>query len=1568
MIEDRSVVIHTKKVSTREDQAVNFYVVIDMGDEDSSESIKTLTFQKSTLAGGSLTRGNQLLSGNDDYLVLTHDQLPKASRDKNTGHLVLSIDDLSYTPKDYASNATFHGGRVNILIRCSISSSLGDREAVSVQEVNVLGVANKPLWSCGGMLDVDIHEDGTFVFSQQQVFKASVQDNDGSEILFYRITKLPVGGILLSDNSALTLDSTVNREKFSSVKYAPYPHFKGQDAFEVTAVSREKGEAVVLENYSPVDVSVRVHPVADLPELVLLKNKLVGKEDEMVSIGEHITLSSPDSSESLIIEVREKSASAIGGAEPGTFFCLDPDNRNNILKSSRDLSPEDIFSVPEEWLPGLVFKPAEHISTRTRGRMLYQPTIEVVAVSREETVQGVEPVQQHKECRSAPKTLAITIESVPDEPTITLPPVSPDNPSKESVWSLSPTERNVISGVSKESEPMALKITFQSGEGDHDSSESLFCRLEMSGLPRGFFLSDSQGMQPPIIEFISGKPAYGLKVSEMAEGRWSLNPAPHYAGMIPQLPLDIIVLEADGNSQIFHYWLKWEVLPAVSDIVYSTELVGYELTVADGKYQSGGASLRLPDIGKISEDKSEHLVDVLVPMVPQGFGVYYINGDHQYERLIAGSSMKAGMQGLSAVEKAFSSGAIRIFPEKDSTFLDTDFPVSAGQTLKVRLEVTVSDQPDDDSGEAIEPKLLALAETVFWRGRVDGPGRDGGPSFMGEDTRFQWKGADQPVRCDQGVLALGQSVYLTSTDADSSETLLVNHDRTPWKISLKDWNHDVITDAGWLVEASGRGTSVIFAGQGEWLIDSESLDYVSLRIFRDGDYRLVIHGLIEDVGDIQSRGISVHLRVENAQSYDDRHNFSGKIQSSQLIPATEDKPVKISEFLDPELLQSLPYETVFRVNKAVYPSDGHVFSSFTLSGPGIKMLWDDKGSPVAWLIPLQYVQEVTIIPEGHQAGKVDIYMEWLTVHPGSGLPSVYSDALHLDIVPVADKPVLSLNGKGHENSVSAEGSDDRLSLSFKVIDASEHINEVEIYPADGVNIQQADKGKTNMSGYVFFQQPAEGIKAFYHRLETIAVRIDDQIKGSLSIKVKAKVVDVTDDVSDEKWFSWDVPFFVHPVNSGVDITVSQQSGRENNDIPLVGLSIKQHDPDEMISSILLKNIPDKFLVRNAGLIKKDSLGNGTWLVPDQCVDNEGNLNDLVIVPRKDCSGIFSCQLVVIGKEKGLDSFLEEGQLFDLHVSPEANPLTFNTLGELSGTEQDSVLIGIGLRTSDEYFQAEGDLQETITLRCTLIPDASSQLTPNTDEQWMPSIRLDNQDCVFSHENGKNWNVEIPTALSTIDAFYYMPNVGHGSGILAINAWSVDRSDGLEASHGMPIIQEAMLTIKPVSHMPDLSIGESTVHPLDSGSVRVDFDIQLTGINPVISVNNVAGTELYIQITGVSENCRFGDRSGTDLGLLQQDGSWVIPVNSLSDLSLYGLAADSRLGFQGISDAGDGNSQRTEIKFISLQAQTPESPVDMEAASTASTRSILDMTINDSDTSLAYHTTNAVVDEYHTGFD
>ncbi|MBK1872024.1 VCBS domain-containing protein [Marinobacter sp. 1-3A] len=344
-------------------------------------------------------------------------------------------------------------------------------------------------------------------------------------------------------------------------------------------------------------------------------------------------------------------------------------------------------------------------------------------------------------------------------------------------------------------------------------------------------------------------------------------------------------------------------------------------------------------------------------------------------------------------------------------------------------------------------------------------------------------------------------------------------------------------------------------------------------------------------------------------------------------------------------------------------------------------------------------------PENWNSNKGDFtYDANLTTYVPGGVRLEQVANVNQQVTPVTDAAVINVTANGDEGTtvdISIDISNDADDPNWTLVDGKLYVSLNEPGDMAGGQLQDAfgaPIGKTAVAGIPGLTDGEYYVIEVPNNMSTVSLKYqptDNVISGSVGIT--ASVVGEEANAGSRITNTQNGVITVKPVNSGYDFSVAGASGSENPfaqaqpdggnlvEVSITDNGLVDNDGSEEIGSVLLKDLPNGFLVYTgsdaASATLADNIGgdgsSNTWLLGDGAVPQY-----IGILPPANWSGtVTDLAIVVNSKETALDSMLGTERNFSLSVEAVANDVTINPTASF-GKEGEIITLNLNAEMED----------------------------------------------------------------------------------------------------------------------------------------------------------------------------------------------------------------------------------------------------------------------------------------------
>ncbi|WP_298443923.1 retention module-containing protein [uncultured Ferrimonas sp.] len=1484
-VDDDSVQLTANGGQGVEDAAsIALSVAIYLGDVDQNDLVGDVLIDAPDPAAGTLYLNGVALTINSDGQVLIPSSAlnTSVSADGST----LSVNGLTFVPvADYADNSA--GGPLTLGVSVAVTNDIdGTVTLTDNLTISVLAEADEITWFDRDLqINEDPGGDGELLFqsaANPDGIAAGGNDDDGSEVLSYRIDSIPDGFSLFLDGELVLAGTELTEAQTLRVTVKADEHDAGQYTIGITAISTEQGsgdQINVQTREHSADITVDVVPVVDTPTLSFAvagaggnERTIKSDEDQLISFGQYLNFSSPDSNEITYLRVEELTSDGDKGLicmkQGDTYVSL-----SDLVATGQPL-PDGIhwdgsgFIIRADVLDDIGYQPDEDRNSANFDDVRLAFTV----ISEEISQDGIDPLDGFSTATSA-ETLYLNfdIQGVADQTELT------DGDGYRNQLDEDGQPTGTFLSDTDEDQPLSINLNLSSGDGD--GSEVLNFLLRQ--IPPDFVIADSSGNPPPIAGFETIEyngvtvtvPIYQITAAQMEAGTYQITPPADFGGDVALL-LTSLVTETDGDAQEFDNPLIWTITPTVDSSDTSVNVSGREVVLDDdGDYLSGGISVVKSNRWLGDRDGSERIDDVAIS-VPDGFAIWY-NGA-LYTEIASVAALIGGDS--SDVNALLDSGGLVVVPVLDdggSLVIDTDAPTPSDGASILLLTLMITDEQNGHSSDSAVAVDVSL--TMNWSGEVDGESLSGDDSNSEENTGLV-SPADTVVNVG-GLLQLGDLISFVSTDVDGSEQV------EKYRIELPDGDN-------WSLQDADGNPIGVHAGDGVWLLAQSDLAGVVLQGHSDGSFDITVTALISDQGDLEARQTTFTAELsdtvaQNSGSSGD--GVVGAILGELFLTPVDGAEDGVDADGNPQPAGWLGHVDVsahgdgndvvnYRIDIADLPAGA------SLSG-NVTEIWGSGGELLGYVINQSDLNSVAIDLAAHQSGEFAIPITVVITDPLSG--DTYHDAegnlpvatLNLQIAAVADGVTIGVNGQGIETEDVADA--DRFNLGLTLNqhdnDGSETITQVLLTPQAGLTLF-GDGLQLTDAGYLLERGADETDAEFQARIDSIQFHSEAGLTHNLDIGVQVTTIDENSLGSDTITQQADLSVFVAPINNGVVLSVADASTSEDNEFVLTGLAAVLTDSAETMS-LLLEGVPaGSFLWINGTAVPHN--GDGVWQIPVAWLNADGSVPDITVRPPDDVSGEFTLTLRAISRDDEVSEFAEDSASFTVTINPAADDIALLADSAVSGAEGELIDIGFDLQTSD-LASSDSDSAEAVLLTFSLDPSSDPSLSGG--DGTPPSVIVDGVEYPLVLQEGI-WQVQVEVAGSAdnqlLEGIVFNSGDGFGSGRLNVSAEAIDRTTGLPSDSGDPISTSIDVSITPTADLPQLIVPTNLVS--DGSAIALAI---------AVSVVNPAAGEVTVVISGIDSG-QLQDAAGNPLGIVLANGDVQLDATELAGLQWVGAADGS----------------------------------------------------------------------------
>jgi len=698
-VRDADGTVVVQPVEGNEDTPLIVDLRADPGDQDQGDLVTLITFDMASLEGGSLFLDGVALPVGDDGNPF----LMGANLLRNADGVAVPNGELTFVP---ALNSSLQTENPVLQMDVLVSLSSGaTRDFSDSAPIIVHSVADAPLWDAPSS-DVSINEDGP---ASALNLSADLVDEDGSEVLSYRIDSIESGLILELNGEVLATGDTLTRDQFASLTVRAQEGVAGNYQFDVTAIATEKENGDIAQ--TPHTVNVAVTPVADIPD-IRSTGSLSELEDAQIDVARLVdaSLNDVDGSETLQLQLDVPEGWSVIGQNGAVV--MNPDS-GRYLADWSDVQAGNVLLIPKQDIS----------SVSVPGGSF---PVQITAIATESEQDGLAPNPVTAE--SDPVTVNISLTGVVDDPLFT-----PDN---DGAWAWNgDVDNSVITGTLDEDG--LLSLSFMLGSSDIDGSER--SDLVIGNLDAAIQLVDING--DPVSLQVVGENAGGLIYQISAEQLADIyvRPQQDFSGEEPAFSIRQVISEPDGDSASFAHSVVLDNLPVV-------DTQDGENIVTVGVEDNLATLNLLPSL--LDSDGSETLTGLVI--LDSGEGQLMLDG--QAISVPSGGldlGQLAQDEGITLTELA-TSGRLTWQPPEDGSGL-----------YSVPISYQITDTANNGV-QAVSDYTGNLQVDVAAQVDVDA-----------EDlpTLTRLEGSDTVLSGDQNGLDLSSAVQFVEDDIDGSETL-----------------------------------------------------------------------------------------------------------------------------------------------------------------------------------------------------------------------------------------------------------------------------------------------------------------------------------------------------------------------------------------------------------------------------------------------------------------------------------------------------------------------------------------------------------------------------------------------------------------------------------------------------------------------------------------------------------------------------------------------------------------------------------------------------------------------------
>ncbi|PRB82896.1 VCBS domain-containing protein [Pseudomonas sp. MYb185] len=565
-----------------------------------------------------------------------------------------------------------------------------------------------------------------------------------------------------------------------------------------------------------------------------------------------------------------------------------------------------------------------------------------------------------------------------------------------------------------------------------------------------------------------------------------------------------------------------------------------------------------------------------------------------------------------------------------------------------------------------------------------------------------------------GNTTINLNIGNTGSDYDGSEQLT--------RVIL-----DNVPD-GVVVVATGD-YDVDYVGDGTWVLIPTAGSFNGTQQL---DIRLQVHG---SAGGLEDHEIGVTVVTEDAGNGQETRASQNVTLTTTFPEGDPDDPAIIVtwEQTDFEPTEDIAF-TLDQAIEASIDDTGVVDSGFTVTltdlPPGTEVsgmtrtvvdgqeVWSASGT--GGDAELQALLEnITVTPPAdfnHNQGSFD-YNATLTTHTPSGARAQDSIRVEQEVEPVTDEADITITmdavEEGQDLAIHIDVSNSADDPNWTLIDGKLYLTLNEPAGMAGGQLLDSD-------GNPLATEQVEGVDGvpdgIYYVIDVDSDNTVDltyrpagpHVSGDITLEATVVGREAGADNTVRTTTTQDGS--INPVNSGYDFAVADVVGNEPAtaggkeeaiQLNVTGSGLVDDDGSESVLAVLLKNLPNDFLVfvgddaasaelaelaNNAG-----GEGTNTWLLE---LDDDGNLpNYIAILPPKNWSGTLEdLELVVISGEGALSEERTDSQTFSVTVEPVANGLT---IAPTPSFGREGEIIGLNLNARFEDLRKAGATDESV---------------------------------------------------------------------------------------------------------------------------------------------------------------------------------------------------------------------------------------------------------------------------------
>ncbi len=1487
---------------------------IDVGDIDEHESLTQVTITPEGEAHGVFEyNGDPIPINADGSVTIPGDAFTLV--DNGDGTATYEMSGITFVPDDdFSTNNVDLQFDVNAIV----NDDAGTHSSDATFSITVDGIADTPTWN---------EDTGTYIVANEDDDSIHVpvefdsNDSDGSESLMYHVRIEPdengdthgtiVDGIPGIEGPDENGYYDIPADSIDQLAIKPDANYSGDIKLDIYATSTESGNVVDGKGTADSDhqeIVINVDPVADDMTIHADAN-IKDNEDTAIHLADVITANpsaDTDGSETYFVQLSglPDGAVVMVNGEP-----VSPDENGVYNINVDDLDNADLIPPPQSNVDftfsynGLVVDTAT--GTDADGNPISGDDTKVING-------GDINVDMHGEA---------------DDPVVVLP--------DDSAWDVSdPIDgRTAITTTIGEDGTATIDFSFSSGEydpnnpdggvdPDSDTSETL--TFGVGDIPDGVTFSDADG-NPLHPVLVSANPdIYQLDVDDLKGLQIHL---PENSSEDITIPVRIVMTENDGDSTSIDYDIVVKVNPEVDGVGTNDDgsLKDYDTATSTG-YEDNLVKLNWDPTSQLVDD-SEKVTGLTINGFPPGYSI-----------VIDGEEIQPDVNGsITLTSDQLAEAMIDTDGNGDGIYLK--MPEDSDVDIHLTTDVTISDQEADDPNAAtnvIHGDIDVDVDSV-----VEGDGHLEVDDSDGNAITDQDGDGKADIYEDSDT---SNEIHLTTNELNGGSDSInwINDDGS----STEDVTKVIIKFNG--VDVDANGNSIVYDdngkaydvsdfyipgatnnGDGSFTITQDSIDDIVIKAPPgfDGSIDITISAEVVDHGD-NNEGDTSKIVTEDSDitlhfnGIDDGGGDSDKAADIVITDATgsgvEDGTVNLGDLISGNVV----------INTSDNDGDGK--GDQTNDTFSIAIDADDlpDGAVINGMTynesTGQYVFSVTPDADGNvdlsgitmdlppdYAGKIDFPIVITETDNDSGDTNSGTMNIDIDVTPVADDPVITIDGTGDEDSIitldlnaafgdqNNDGPDNGGQESFGDFTLTVDPDQGQFVDANGNPIGNED-GSITISD---IDQP-------------IYFKPADDFSGKVDVNIKTDVTDDASTGSDTKQIDTDVSFDVIAVNDGVDVDGTDNiHGDEDGNIPLDSITGDLIDTDgsEHIVSISISDLPPGFTVEGGA-----NLSDGVWTLTNVQTNEDGSfeLSGYSINPPDDFSGDVTITLKVFTQEDSLDEPAENDIPITFHVDPHADAVNTNVVTEASGEENGDIVLHFNAHDVDDAAtggsdsNVNEDAPEQVQITISNVPEGatfafpegeSGSITTNPDGSvTIISDTSDLDSIIFNpgDANSDNWDGQLnyviqgndngvtdgPTTNGTINVDVTPEN--DAAEISAPDSVDADNADGVTTITGIQISDidadegKGDFTVELKAENGTLSLPEGTDTSGINITVEDDGTYKVTGslddINAVL-----AGGVNYTPNDGFSGDDKI-DIKTTDNG--DADGNNQLVTNGTIDIN------------------------------------------------------------------------------------